>query len=100
MKMNPLDVASDKEQELGKVNVSQSEILEIIYTVEDLSLMTFIWETDSAEWSFSWHFWIFYILKRKYNTKLGEWLRNNILLPGLKKRQDSPWERNLLGKDF
>ena len=40
--MNPLDVASDKEQELGKVNVSQSEILQIIYTVEDLSPMTFI----------------------------------------------------------
>ena len=42
MTMNPVDVASDKEQELGKVNVSQSEILEIIYIVEDLSPMTFI----------------------------------------------------------
>ena len=26
--------------------------------------------------------------------------RNNIILPGLNKRQDSRWERKLLGKDF
>ena len=34
------------------------------------------------------------------NKKLKEKKRNNIILPDLKKRQDSQWERKLLGKDF
>ena len=40
---------SDKESEVRKVDVSQSESLEVFHIVEDLSPMTFTWKTDSFE---------------------------------------------------
>ena len=40
---------SDKESEVMKVDMSQSENLEVFHIVEDLSPRTFIWETDPFE---------------------------------------------------